>query len=240
MSRNTRFVEITLIGILAMLIGASPAYAWQLGGTSSQANGASGIRASQLIAGTVPSGYWFGAESAFTDNGGIWHLISVTYNYASAGTYAITGEYEDSTGYHDTTLCTGTYYTYYDDQIQWVSSSTEWLYQDNTVSGCKQLAVIESSTSNKVSGNSIDLMESTDNTGSDFSSHKAYAYFNPTLYYYSSGWTHTTKETSWDSSAPSTIGQYFACSGSGHYVLATYVDSSYAPPQGTGSYIVSC
>lgn len=92
------------------------------------------------------------------------------------------------------------------------------------------------------------MMESSDNTASDFN-FGATVGFSPTLQHYSSGWKNSPSASSYASPAgggysapPNTIGIKFYCVAPslGHYVDDTDFGTSYAPPPVTGGYSVSC
>jgi hypothetical protein len=132
--------------------------------------------------------------------------------------------------------------TYYDMEIIYGSYSggNGWLYKVLTSSSCNSFIFYTSS--GKVSGPSLDMMESTDFTASDFTNVKAAAYFDPTLEYYTStGWTTTSTAVSYNAGGtPNTVGMQFNCAGFGHVVLDTLMSSTYAPPPTTGGYTIVC
>jgi len=88
---------------------------WQLGGTTNDDDGKSGIKAGQEVEGSFPTAipnpstplYWYGPVSAFTDTygSGVWHAIFL--RDWSNDTIELTAEYNSGSGYVEAVLCSG-------------------------------------------------------------------------------------------------------------------------------------
>lgn len=242
-----RRLTVPILFVLVILIIQTPlaVHAWQLGGNTYDSVGHKGILAGQLISGNVPSPQFFGAISAFYDNSGnpnIWHAIAVL-EVSNGGSLELEAEWVDAGGYHDVILCTGlSRGTYYSDQIYWSSSNGAFIYKTTTTS-CNTLSLAESGAPTISGSGSWDFMESNDNTASDFQNSKAYAYYSPTVKWYSGGlWYPSADAHSHNiGDAPSSMGMLMTCSiGSSAHILTTKIDSPYAPPPAEGAYVVSC
>ena len=244
--------EIALLTIFALLTAMLPTAtnAWQLGGKSTQSVGYYGVEAGQAAFGSVPSSYWFAAISAFTDNSAnaVWHLISVTIG----STNTIHVEYSDANHViQPTDICTSgiTTGTYYTDKI-YARSNSLGVFK-YTTTGCSTTftspAECASTCAPQIdSGGSVDMMESTDTTSSDFSNQKAYVdFYNPSLNYFfttdSGGLTTSSTAYAYGAgpSLPSSIGNAAGCGPTpGHYIIEVIVSSGYT--QSTSGTLKSC
>jgi hypothetical protein len=170
--------------------------------------------------------------TGFTDNGGGWHTMEVI----SPNPTQIQLEYPGGS-YH---ACNAAPDTYYDMEILY--SGGAWLYKVLPHTSCNSLLFYTGS--GKVSGPSIDMMESTDYNPNDFTNVKAAVYFDPTLEYYANGgWQYSESGHSYAyDNNPSTVGMHFDCNGFGgmYWLGDTLMSSVYAPPPTTGSYVEYC
>jgi hypothetical protein len=173
-----------------------------------------GIQSSQHIHGDGVS-----AVSAFTDTGSVWHAIAlVAY---SNSTVKLHYEYNDG-NYHFKEYCTDSFDTYYKNNITWSSGSVGFLYKG---AGCGTTWDVQESSSHSQinSDGSVDMMESSDYTNSDYTTSSPIVIFSPGLEYMTSGgsWIHASNVDSYNSASssppdnpPSNPGNYINCTPS--------------------------
>lgn len=168
---------------------------------------------------------FFAGVSAFTDTNSVWHAIAlIGYN---SGSEEVEAEYAVSGNYHDYILCTGASPSY--DEIYWDATNNQWLYKVTNYA-CNTLALVENGIPTIDSGGSVDMMESSDTTASDFTN--VGVIFSPSLQYYNGGWVSSTYADVHNNYSPvSSEGVGIICL----YGLDVQVLNSYAPPQPDGS-----